>query len=53
MALGVKDKETDRFARWLAALSDEIWTDAIRKALAERWNANDCAAAGLSGWPTG
>lgn len=36
MALSVKDKETDRLARAVAALTGETLTDAIRKALAER-----------------
>ena len=36
MALSLKDKETDRLARAVAALTDETLTDAIRKALAER-----------------
>jgi hypothetical protein len=33
----------------LAALSNEIWTDAIRKALAEGWSANDCCRGGPMG----
>jgi len=36
MALSLKDPETDRLARELAALTGEILTDAVRKALAER-----------------
>ena len=36
MALGLKDKETDRLAREVAALTSETLTDAIRKALVER-----------------
>ena len=36
MAPSLWDKETDRLAREVAALTDETWTDAIRKALAER-----------------
>jgi antitoxin VapB len=36
MALSIKDKETDRLAREVAALTGETLTDAIRKALAER-----------------
>ena len=36
MALSLKDKETDRLARAVAALTGETLTDAIRKALAER-----------------
>lgn len=36
MALSLKDTETDRLARELAALTGETLTDAIRKALAER-----------------
>src|SRR6185437_9090773 len=36
MALSLKDKETDRLAREVAALTGETLTDAIRKALAER-----------------
>jgi antitoxin VapB len=36
MALSIKDKETDRLAREVAALTGEKLTDAIRKALAER-----------------
>ena len=36
MALSLKDKETDRLARDLAALTGETLTDTIRKALIER-----------------
>jgi antitoxin VapB len=36
MALSLKDKETDRLAREMAALTGETLTDAIRIALAER-----------------
>jgi antitoxin VapB len=36
MPLSIKDKETDRLARDIAALTGETLTDAIRKALAER-----------------
>ncbi len=36
MALSLKDKETDRLAREVAALTGETLTDAIRKALGER-----------------
>jgi antitoxin VapB len=36
MALSLKDKETDRLAREVAALTGETLTVAIRKALAER-----------------
>lgn len=36
MALSLKDKETDRLAREVAALTGETLTQAIRKALAER-----------------
>jgi antitoxin VapB len=36
MALSLKDNETDRLAREVAALTGETLTDAIRKALAER-----------------
>lgn len=36
MALSLKDKETDRLAREVAALTGETLTDAIRVALAER-----------------
>ena len=36
MALSLKDKETDRLARAVAALTGETLTDAIRIALAER-----------------
>jgi antitoxin VapB len=36
LALSLKDKETDRLAREVAALTGETLTDAIRKALAER-----------------
>jgi antitoxin VapB len=36
VALSLKDKETDRLAREVAALTGETLTDAIRKALAER-----------------
>ncbi len=37
MALSLKDKETDRLARAVAALTGETLTDAIRVALAERF----------------
>ena len=36
MALSLKDRETDRLAREVAALTGETLTDAVRKALAER-----------------
>ncbi len=36
MALSLKDGETDRLARAVAALTGETLTDAIRVALAER-----------------
>jgi antitoxin VapB len=36
MALSLKDKETDRLARALSALTGETMTEAVRKALAER-----------------
>ena len=36
MALSLKDPETDRLTRALAALTGETLTEAIRKALAER-----------------
>ena len=36
MALSLKDAETDRLAREVAALTGESLTTAIRKALAER-----------------
>jgi antitoxin VapB len=36
MALSLKDPETDRLARAVAALTGETLTDAVRKALAER-----------------
>ncbi|MGH7060398.1 MAG: type II toxin-antitoxin system VapB family antitoxin [Stellaceae bacterium] len=36
MALSLKDKETDRLAREVAALTGETLTQAIRNALAER-----------------
>jgi antitoxin VapB len=36
MALSLKDKETDRLARAVAALTGETVTDAIRVALSER-----------------
>jgi antitoxin VapB len=36
VALSLKDKETDRLARELAALTGETLTDTIRKALSER-----------------
>jgi antitoxin VapB len=36
MALGLKDKETDRLAREVASLTGETLTDAIRQALTER-----------------
>jgi antitoxin VapB len=36
MAFSVKDKETDRLAREVAALTGETLTNAVRTALAER-----------------
>jgi antitoxin VapB len=36
MALSLKDKETDRLAREMTALTGETLTEAIRKSLAER-----------------
>jgi len=36
MALSLKDRETDRLARAVAALTGETLTDAVRIALAER-----------------
>jgi len=36
MALSLKDKETDRLVRAVAALTGETLTDAVRIALAER-----------------
>jgi antitoxin VapB len=36
MALSLKDKETDRLAREVAALTGETLTDAVRAALKER-----------------
>ena len=36
MALSLKDQETDRLAREVAALTGESLTDAVRKSLAER-----------------
>jgi antitoxin VapB len=36
LALSLKDKETDRLARAVAALTGETLTDAVRIALAER-----------------
>jgi antitoxin VapB len=36
LALSFKDKETDRLAREVAALTGETLTDAVRTALAER-----------------
>jgi antitoxin VapB len=36
VALSLKDKETDRLAREVAALTGETLTDTIRKALHER-----------------
>lgn len=36
MALSLKDKETDRLAREVAAMTGETLTDAVRTALAER-----------------
>ena len=36
MALSLKDPETDRLAREVAALTGETLTDAVRTALAER-----------------
>jgi antitoxin VapB len=45
MALSLKDKETDRLAREVAALTGETLTDAICNALAEGWSASDCGGA--------
>ena len=54
MALSLKDKETDRLAREVAALTGETLTDAIRKALAERLERGArCAAAYPRALPTG
>lgn len=36
MAISLKDPETDRLAREVAALTGETLTDAVRRALAER-----------------
>lgn len=36
MALSLKDPDTDRLAREVAALTGETLTDAVRKSLAER-----------------
>ena len=36
MAISIKDSETDRLARALAAATGETLTEAIRKALSER-----------------
>lgn len=36
MAISLKDEETDRLAREVAALTGETLTEAIRKALADR-----------------
>ena len=36
MALSLKDKETDRLAREVGALTGETLTDAVRTSLAER-----------------
>ena len=36
MAISLKDPETDRLARAVAALTGETLTEAVRKALAER-----------------
>lgn len=36
MAISLKDPETDRLAREVAALTGETLTEAVRKALAER-----------------
>ena len=36
MAISLKDAETDRLAREVAALTGETLTEAVRKALAER-----------------
>jgi antitoxin VapB len=36
VALSLKDKETDRLAREVAALTGQTLTDAVRQALAER-----------------
>jgi antitoxin VapB len=46
MALSIKDKQTDRLAREIAALTGETLTDAIRKVLADRLEqlGRECAA---------
>jgi antitoxin VapB len=46
MALSPKDKEADRLARAVAALTGETLTDAVRVALAERLGqlGRECAA---------
>jgi antitoxin VapB len=43
VALSIRDPETDRLARELAALTGESMTEAIRKALAERLARTRCA----------
>ena len=50
MALSIRDPETDRLARELAALTGESMTEAIRKALAERL-APDTARTGRRAGP--
>ncbi len=53
MALSLKDKETDRLAREVAALTGETLTDAIRKALAEAIGARALAPRrNPRDWPT-
>jgi antitoxin VapB len=47
MAPSLKDKETDRLAREVAALTGETLTDAIRKALAKRLE-RECLRRGQS-----
>ncbi len=53
MALSLKDKEADRLAREVAALTGETLTVAIRNRWLSAWSASACAAARPRGWPTG
>jgi len=49
MALSLKDAETDRLARAVAALTGESLTEAVRKALAERLDRERLRRGGSAG----
>ena len=53
MALSLKDKETDRLAREVAALTGETLTDAVARRWPSGSSASACAAAKRFGSPTG